>query len=513
MEQNFLDSYLRSILLSPVYDVAEVTPLQKLDKITEKIGVNIFIKREDLQVVHSFKLRGAYHKIANLSKKELDKGVIAASAGNHAQGVALTGKKLGINATIVMPNSTPDIKVDAVRRLGGNVVLFGQNFDEAYAEAIRLSHDKGFTLIPPYDDPDVIAGQGTIAKEMLSQNSHLTHIFVQVGGGGLAAGVVAYVKAVLPSIKVIGVEAEGSACLKLAMEKGEPETLEKVSLFADGVAVKRIGNETFKVLKNCIDDVITCTNDEICSAMKDIFEDIRAISEPSGALSLAGLKKYVRLHPDIKNDPNVVMGCILSGANLKFHTLRFVSERCELGEFAEGILSVMIPEKKGAFLDFCKKLGGRSVTEFNYRYSNVDYARVFVSVHLTKGKEELDSIISTLVQSGYEVSDMTDNILAKNHVRYMIGGRPPKIIQEKAYVFEFPEVKDALLRFLEMIGTEYNITCFHYRTRGLEYGSVLCCFELDDSDVSDFEKYLIKIGYSFKNVTGDLSYTQYLTVD
>lgn len=510
MEQPTSDEYLRKVLLSPVYDVAKVTPLQKLDKVSERLGVNVVLKREDLQIVHSFKLRGAYNKIAGLSKEILNKGVIAASAGNHAQGVALTGKKLGIKATIVMPNSTPDIKIDAVKRLGGNVVLFGQNFDEAYAESRRLAEVNGYTLIPPYDDPDVLAGQGTVAQELLKQNSHLTHVFVQVGGGGLAAGMAVYIKQIMPQVKVIAVEAEGSACLKAALEAGHPVTLDRVSLFADGVAVKRIGDETFRVLKDNIDEIITCSNDQICAAMKDIFEDTRAISEPSGALSLAGLKKYVRLHPELKNDKSITMAAVLSGANLKFHTLRFVSERCEVGEYAEGIISVKIPEKKGAFLEFCKKLGGRTVTEFNYRYSDDLNARVFVSVHLTNGQEELTSIVEYLQAAGYEVINMTDNILAKNHVRYMIGGHSTKKITEKAYEFEFPEVKDALLKFLETMGTEYNITCFHYRTRGLEYGSVLCCFEVSDECIDAFNQHLAALNYVYRDVTDDISYCQYL---
>lgn len=510
MEQPTSDEYLRKVLLSPVYDVAKVTPLQKLDKVSERLGVNVVLKREDLQIVHSFKLRGAYNKIAGLSKEILNKGVIAASAGNHAQGVALTGKKLGIKATIVMPNSTPDIKIDAVKRLGGNVVLFGQNFDEAYAESRRLAEVNGYTLIPPYDDPDVLAGQGTVAQELLKQNSHLTHVFVQVGGGGLAAGMAVYIKQIMPQVKVIAVEAEGSACLKAALEAGHPVTLDRVSLFADGVAVKRIGDETFRVLKDNIDEIITCSNDQICAAMKDIFEDTRAISEPSGALSLAGLKKYVRLHPELKNDKSITMAAVLSGANLKFHTLRFVSERCEVGEYAEGIISVKIPEKKGAFLEFCKKLGGRTVTEFNYRYSDDLNARVFVSVHLTNGQEELTSIVECLQAAGYEVINMTDNILAKNHVRYMIGGHSTKKISEKAYEFEFPEVKDALLKFLETMGTEYNITCFHYRTRGLEYGSVLCCFEVSDECIDAFNQHLAALNYVYRDVTDDISYCQYL---
>ena len=304
MEQPTKDQYLRKILLSPVYDVAKVTPLQKLDKLSERIGVKVFLKREDLQVVHSFKLRGAYHKIAGLSKEQLARGVIAASAGNHAQGVALTGTKLGIKTTIVMPNSTPDIKIDAVKRLGGNVVLYGASFDEAYAESRRLAEANGYTMIPPYDDPDVLAGQGTIAHEMLGQNRHLTHVFIQVGGGGLAAGMAVYIKQIMPHVKVIAVESEGSACLKAAMKAGEPVSLPKVSLFADGVAVKRIGDETFRVLRENIDDEVTCSNDEICAAMKDIFEDTRAVSEPSGALSIAGLKKYIAAHQELKNDPS-----------------------------------------------------------------------------------------------------------------------------------------------------------------------------------------------------------------
>ena len=510
MEHPTKEEYLRKILLSPVYDVAKVTPLQKLDKVSEKVGVNVLIKREDLQSVHSFKLRGAYNKIAGLTKEQLAKGVIAASAGNHAQGVALTGKKLGIKATIVMPNSTPDIKVDAVRRLGGNVVLFGATFDEAYAECIRISKDKGYTLIPPYDDADVIAGQGTIAQELLKQDSHITHVFVQVGGGGLAAGVAVYIKQVMPQVKVIAVESDGSACLEAALKSGEPVTLDRVSLFADGVAVKRIGDETFRVLKDSIDDIITCSNDEICAAMKDIFEDTRAISEPSGALSLAGLKKYVKQHPELKNDESVTMAAILSGANTKFHTLRFVSERCEVGEMGEGIISVKIPERKGAFLEFCKQLGGRAVTEFNYRFAKVESARIFVSVHLTNGREELDGIIESLRKAGYEVSDMTNNILAKNHVRYMIGGHTPVKVNEKAYVFEFPEVRDALLNFLETVGTDYNITMFHYRSRGMEYGSVLCAFEVDDNGVDELNRHLNELGYEYNEVSDDPAYTQYM---
>ncbi len=357
--------YLRKILLSPVYEVAKVTPLQTLKKISDRLGNHVALKREDLQPVHSFKLRGAYNKIAGLSEAQRAKGIIAASAGNHAQGVALSGAKLKIPAIIVMPTTTPDIKIDAVRRMGGNVVLFGNSFDEAYAESRRLAEEHGYTLIPPYDDVDVIAGQGTIGRELLEQDTRLTHVFVQVGGGGLAAGVAVYIKQLLPNIKVIGVEAEGSASMKAALDAGEPVNLPRVSLFADGVAVKRAGDETFRVCREYLDDVITVTNDEICAALKDIFDDTRAVAEPSGALSLAGLKKYVE-NTHIKG---ARMAAILSGANVNFHSLRYVSERCELGEKREGVLAVTIPERKGAFLEFCHILGKRMVTEFNYRYS------------------------------------------------------------------------------------------------------------------------------------------------
>ena len=499
--------YLRKILLSPVYDVAVVTPLQKLEKLSERFDNTILLKREDLQPVHSFKLRGAYNKIAQLPKEAQQKGIVAASAGNHAQGCALSGKKLGVKATIVMPKSTPDIKVDAVKRFGGNAVLFGSSFDEAYAEAKRLSKEEGLTLVPPYDDPDVIAGQGTISRELLNQDTRITHVFVQVGGGGLAAGVAVYLKQVLPSVKVIGVEAEGSACLKAAWETGNPVTLDRVSLFADGVAVKRIGDETFRVLKQNLDDVITCSNDEICAAIKDIFDDTRAIAEPAGALSLAGMKKYISEH-DIHN---ARMVAILSGANLNFHTLRFVSERCEVGEKREGILAVTIPEKKGEFLKFCKVLGNRMVTEFNYRYSDTEKAEIFVSVQLHDGTQELNRIIGELKASGYDVFNMTDNIVAKNHIRYMIGGHAPASVKnERLYSFEFPERQGALLDFLNKVGTTFNVSMFHYRNHGAEYGRVLCAMQVEDGQLDLFQKHLKELGYLWFDETDNPCYKMFL---
>lgn len=498
--------YLRKILLSPVYEVAKVTPLQTLKKISDRLGNHVALKREDLQPVHSFKLRGAYNKIAGLSEEQRAKGIIAASAGNHAQGVALSGAKLKIPAIIVMPTTTPDIKIDAVRRMGGNVVLFGNSFDEAYAESRRLAAEHGYTLIPPYDDVDVIAGQGTIGRELLEQDTRLTHVFVQVGGGGLAAGVAVYIKQLLPNIKVIGVEAEGSASMKAALAAGEPVNLPRVSMFADGVAVKRAGDETFRLCREYLDDIITVTNDEICAALKDIFDDTRAVAEPSGALSLAGLKKYV----ETTHTRGARMAAILSGANVNFHSLRYVSERCELGEKREGVLAVTIPERKGAFLKFCHILGKRMVTEFNYRYSEDKEATIFVSVRLSNGTEELLQVIADLQKSGYGVMNITDNSLAKNHVRYMVGGRPCKPVQERLFSFEFPEQPGALLRFLETLGTLWNITLFHYRNHGADYGYVLCAFELSDDDMPAFNHHLQELGYPSRDVSDDVTYKMFL---
>jgi len=505
-EQPTAAEYLRKVLLSPVYEVAKVTPLQPLKRLSDRLGNTVLLKREDLQPVHSFKLRGAYNKIAGLSAEQKAKGVIAASAGNHAQGVALSGIKLNIPATIVMPLSTPDIKVEAVRRMGGNVLLHGNNFDEAYAESRRLASEQGFTLIPPFDDADVIAGQGTIGRELLEQDTRLTHVFLPVGGGGLAAGVAVYIRQLLPHIKLIGVEAEGSACLQAAWAAGEPVNLARVSLFADGVAVKRIGDETFRVCRQYLDEVITVSNDEICAALKDIFEDTRAIAEPSGALSLAGLKKYA----EERQVTGGRMAAILSGANVNFHSLRYVSERCELGEKREGMLAVTIPERKGAFLAFCQQLGARMVTEFNYRFSAAEQATIFVSVRLSRGSEELRQIIEELQAGGYGVVNMTDNELAKNHVRYMVGGRPCQPLSERLYSFEFPEQPGALLRFLQTLGTLWNISLFHYRNHGAEYGRVLCAFELAPADQEAFHHHLEELGYVYRDVSDDPVYRLFL---
>ncbi|ENM5775486.1 threonine ammonia-lyase, biosynthetic [Vibrio mimicus] len=498
--------YLRQILRSPVYEVANVTPLQTMPRLSARIGNQVQIKREDRQPVHSFKLRGAYNMVSHLSEDQKAAGVIAASAGNHAQGMALSGTKLGIKTTIVMPRTTPDIKVEAVRGFGGEVLLHGSNFDEAKAEAERLAKEQGYTFVPPFDHPLVIAGQGTIGMEMLQQNGHLDYIFVPVGGGGLAAGVAVLVKQLMPEIQVIAVEPEDSACLKAALDAGKPVVLDQVSMFADGVAVKRIGDETFRLCQQYIDGHVTVSSDEICAAVKDIFEDTRAIAEPSGALALAGLKKFAE-QQQLKGKQ---LGTVLSGANTNFHGLRYVSERCELGEKREGLLAVTIPERKGAFFDFCQIIGNRAVTEFNYRYSDDQLANIFVGVRLVGGPEELKTIINELRQSDYPVQDLSDDEMAKLHIRYMIGGRPSKPLTERLYSFEFPEYPGALLKFLSMLGTHWNISLFNYRNHGADYGRVLCGFELDTPDLGRFSEHLVELGYRYKDETDNPAYRFFL---
>ena len=498
--------YLKATLCSAVYDVADVTPLEKMEKISSRIGNQIFVKREDRQLVHSFKIRGAQAMIASLNEDERKCGVIAASAGNHAQGVAFSATKLGINSLIVMPLTTADIKVEAVKEFGGEVLLYGANFDEAKAKAMELAKEQNRIFIPPFDHPLVIAGQGSIAMELLQQNAKLDRIFVPVGGGGLAAGIAVLIKQIMPTIKVIAVEPSDAACLKAALDVGKPVDLSRVGLFAEGVAVKRIGDETFRLCQQYIDDIVTVDSDEICAAVKDLFDDVRAIAEPSGAVALAGLKKYVNQH-NIRGEN---LAHILSGANLNFHNLRYISERCELGEKREVLLSVTIPEKKGSFLNFCKLLGGRSVTEFNYRYHDDKSACIFVSVRISKSNEKED-ILQELAAAGYPVVDLSEDEMAKLHVRYMIGGKPCKPIQEQVYSFEFPESQGALLKFLQTLGTNWNISMFHYRSHGTDYGRVLCAFEIDETDSNKFAQHLTELGYGFHNETQNSSIKLFLT--
>jgi threonine dehydratase len=497
--------YLRRILLAPVYDVAVETELTPLTKLSARTGNQIFLKREDQQPVHSFKLRGAYNKLAHLSEQQCLHGVIAASAGNHAQGLALAAKKLGIKATIVMPITTPDIKVDNVRRFGAEVRLIGKSFNEAQQASLEFAQSEQKTLVHPFDDEDVIAGQGTVAKELLQQLPHADVVFVPVGGGGLLAGMAVYLKQVQPSIKIIGVEAEDSACLKAALNAGEPVDLAQVGLFADGVAVKRIGTNTFNLIKQYCDDVITVSSDEICAAIKDIFEQTRVIAEPAGALSLAGINKYCQTSA---GDESLV--AILSGANMNFHSLRYVSERCELGEQKEAVLSVEIPEQKGSFKQFCQALSGRVITEFNYRYSDASKANIFVGVRLAEGQHEREKLITELTEKSYSVVDFTENELAKLHVRYMVGGQPATPINERLFRFEFPEYPGALAQFLATLGKHWNITLFHYRNHGAAFGQVLAGFEVSEQNQLDFFRHLKALGYEWQEETQNLAYQAFL---
>lgn len=502
--------YLRQILLSPVYDVAVNSELVKLDKLSTSLGNEIWLKREDQQPVKSFKLRGAYNKISQLTDVQLNAGVVTASAGNHAQGVAYSAARKGIQATIVMPETTPDIKVEAVRNFGGEhvkVVLHGTNFDQASDESKRLSTELGLTLIPPFDDPDVIVGQGTVAREILEQNPNLDVLFVAVGGGGLIAGLAIYLKQLKPDLKIIAVESDESACLQAALEAGKPVPLDSVGIFADGVAVRIIGEEPFRICQNYIDEVITVTSDEICAAIKDIFDDTRVIAEPAGALSIAGIRKYLQDNPL----QGKKLGGVLCGANINFHTLRYVSERCELGEQKEAVFAVKLPERKGAFREFCSLLGGRTITEFNYRFASDKEAHVFVGVKLRKGRSEFDQLSEILSSKGYQLFDLTDNEMAKLHVRYMVGGRPPSLLNEHLFSFEFPEHPGALMKFLNTLGEHWNITLFHYRNHGAAEGLVLVGFDLPDDGRSEFNEHLEELGYQYEEQTDNPAYRFFLS--
>jgi len=501
-----MQQYLREILLSPVYQAAIETPLQAMPKLSQRISQHVLLKREDMQPVYSFKLRGAFHKLHKVREQNPGGNVVCASAGNHAQGVALSASKLGLHATIVMPITTPEIKVAAVKALGGKVLLHGTAFDEANKFAIELSQTQSATYIPPFDDADVIAGQGTVAKELLSQHNKLDAVFIPVGGGGLLAGMAVYIKAVMPGVKVIGVEPDDAACLKAAMDAGEPVTLDRVGLFADGVAVKRIGTENFKLAHLYCDDVITVSSDEICAAIKDIFDDLRAVAEPAGALALAGLKKYAATADQTQN-----LSAVLSGANLNFDTLRYVSERCELGEKKEAVFAVTIPEEKGSFRRFCQTLGGRAITEFNYRYASDNKAHIFVGIKLRHGAEELQQVNQALSAAGYDYQDLSDDELAKLHVRHMVGGMPPRLVQEQVYQFNFPEYPGALMNFLNTLGEKWNITLFHYRNHGAATGDVLAGFEIADHE--EIAEHLDTLGYEYRLVTSNGAYKVFLTAN
>ena len=487
---------------SAVYEVAKVSALSIANQLSKRFNNQIYLKREDDQVIHSFKLRGAYQKMSSLSDEQKSKGVIASSAGNHAQGVALGASKLKIKAIIVMPTSTPNIKVQAVEQLGAEVILHGDVYDDAFHHAKKLEAENDLCFISPYDDFEVIAGQATVAKEILSQIKEVDYVFAPVGGGGLISGMASYIKHYAPHIKVIGVEPIDSPTLFKALAANERVILDDVGRFADGVAVKQIGALPFEIAKESVDDVILVSNDEMCAAIKDIYEDVRSVSEPAGALSTAGVKKYI-LENNLKNK-NIVS--VVSGANVNFDRLRYIAERADLGELNEAIVAVTIPEEPGSFLKFCELLDNSSITEFNYRYSTKKDAHIFVGIKLSKGISEKKALISRLSES-FEVIDMSDNSMAKTHIRYMVGGHA-NAENEVIYRFEFPERPGALLNFLKKVKTKWNISLFHYRNHGADFGRVLIGLQVDD--VADLEARFDEIGYYYQNETDNKAYQYFL---
>jgi threonine dehydratase len=498
--------YLERILRARVYDVAIETPLERAPRLSTRVGNQVWIKREDLQPVFSFKLRGAYNKMVQLTAAQKARGVITASAGNHAQGVALAAQRLGIRARIVMPNTTPGIKVEAVRALGAEIVLIGDSYDEALLHARGLEAEEGFCYVHAYDDPDVIAGQGTIAMEILRQHSDsIDAIFVPVGGGGLIAGIAAYVKQLVPSIQIIGVEPDDAACLRAALDAGRPVALQQVGLFADGVAVRQIGEEPFRIARELVDDVITVDADAICAAIKDIFDDTRSIAEPSGALGVAGLKAYVE-RTGVRDQTLIAID---SGANMNFDRLRHVAERAELGEQREALFAVRIPERPGAFQGFCQVLGKLPVTEFNYRYGRDDEAQIFVGVGLSEGGKQRAEILARLQSAELPVLDMTHNEMAKLHVRFMVGGRS-NVENERLFRFEFPERPGALLQFLSAIGGRWNISLFHYRNHGAAFGRVLAGLQVPAADATKFQLFLDELGYPCCEESANPAYQAFL---
>lgn len=497
--------YLQKILTARVYDVAIETPLQPAPQLSTRLGHKVLLKREDLQPVFSFKLRGAYNKMAQLTPEQLKRGVICASAGNHAQGVALSAQKLGTTAIIVMPVTTPPIKIDAVARRGGKVVLHGVSFDEACAEALARAKTQGLTFIHPYDDPDVIAGQGTIAMEILRQHqAPIDAIFVAIGGGGMIGGIAAYVKRVRPDIKIIGVEPVDAASMHESLKANRRIKLSHVGLFADGVAVKHVGKEGFRLARQYVDDIILCDTDAICAALKDVFDDTRAILEPAGALAIAGMKHYAAR----SKKPNQTLVAIACGANMNFDRLRFVAERAELGEQREAVFAATIPEKPGSFRTFLDLLGQRQITEFNYRYADNKAAHVFVGVTI-QNRDEATALLKSLRQHDIATLDLHDNEMAKLHIRHMVGGRA-SAENETLYRFEFPERPGALRNFLQAIGGQWNISLFHYRNHGADYGRVLVGLQAPPADKKLLQKFLQQLGYPYTDESDNPAYRMFL---
>ncbi|MBX3313180.1 MAG: threonine ammonia-lyase, biosynthetic [Actinobacteria bacterium] len=502
-----MQDYLRRTLQAAVYEVAQETPLERLPLLSARLGTDVLLKREDLQPVFSFKVRGAHNKLSRLTPEQRERGVVCASAGNHAQGVAFSAERLGIRAVVVMPTTTPSIKVDAVRRLGAEVVLVGDGFDAANEHARALAEADDLVFVHPFDDPDVIAGQGTIGLELVRQcPGPVGAIYVPIGGGGLAAGIAAFVKFVRPDVQVIGVEPEDSAAMTAALSAGEPVTLDRVGLFVDGVAVRRVGDETFRLCRELLDGTVTVSVDEVCAAIKDIFDDTRSIAEPSGALALAGLRRHV----EQGEAPPGPLIAIDSGANTNFDRLRHVAERAEIGEGAEAIFAVQIPEVPGSYRAFVRLLGGRQITEFNYRYAASDQAVVFVGVQLAGGETERAQIGAELSAAGLTVVDLTDNELAKLHVRHMVGGRAQGLADEVVYRFEFPERPGALLTFLDGLEMDWNISLFHYRNHGADHGRVLVGIQVPPAERPRFLAYVEELGYPWWDENDNAAYHLFL---
>src|SRR5437773_4521972 len=500
------DNYLERILKARVYDVASETPLELAPGLSRRLRNRLLIKREDLQPIFSFKLRGAYNKMAGLPRARLARGVIAASAGNHAQGVALAAQRLGCRAVIVMPVTTPRIKVDAVRSRGAEVRLHGDSYAEAYEEALRVKRKRRLVFVHPYDDPEVIAGQGTIGMEILRQHpGELDAIFVPIGGGGLISGIAAYVKRVRPGVRVIGVEPVDAAAMAKSLKAGRRVTLDHVGLFADGVAVKEVGKETFLLCRTLVDDVVLVNTDEMCAAIKDVFEDTRVVLEPAGALAIAGAKAWVERH----GARGKALVAVASGANTNFDRLRFIAEEAELGEHREAILAVTIPERPGSFKKFCATLGGSNITEFNYRIADSREAHIFVGVEVD-GPGQTAKIVRNLRRHGLTTLDLSDNEMAKLHVRHMVGGRAPFAKNELLYRFEFPERPGALMKFLENMRSDWNISLFHYRNHGADYGRVLVGIQVPKNEMRQFTAFLRKLGYPYADETRNPAYRLFL---
>jgi threonine dehydratase len=503
-----LDSMLRSILTSRVYDVVEETLLDDAPKLSKRLGNTVLLKREDLHPVFSFKLRGAYNRMAHLTSEERARGVITASAGNHAQGVAFSAQRLGISAMIVMPETTPEIKFEAVRAFGAEIVLWGESFTDAKLRCDDLARETGRVFVHPFDDPLVIAGQGTIGTELLRHRlgSQITHVFVPVGGGGLIAGIGSYIKAIRPDVKIVGVEPFEADAMYRSLKAGRRVTLDQVGIFADGVAVRDVGEHSFAVAKHVVDDMVLVSNDEICTGIKDVFDDTRSILEPAGALSVAGVRRWVAS----SGATGQTIVAILSGANMNFDRLRFVAERAEVGEAREALLAVTIPERPGAFREFCSAIGRRVVTEFNYRLSGGRVeAHIFVGF-ATESRDDAAELRDTLVAAGYYTIDLTENELAKLHVRHMVGGRSSEAQHEQIYRFEFPERPGALMRFLDALGGRWNISLFHYRNHGADPARVLAGFEVPPDDAASFNGFLMSLGYRHVRETDNPAYGMFL---